>query len=481
MAFTLNPRTGQWEVVQKPQTTPAPPKTTTTTTPKSTTTTPTTVPKTTPTTVPKTTPTTVPTPPTTAPKVVTPKPVLSPTQVDTTVKQVAADAQAYFDQNGVQPDSAWWAARLTTVNAAISQNSVNLKMQADAELIRLNNEYEKALKAEERLADEKARAAAAGAAAGAASRARQDALAKEKRDRKFQLDQELRQNQFQIDAEVRAAQRQDALAEIARIRGIEGGEAAASFLESTIGTNTFEALERIRNLYDPMQERSESDFAIQLDLLSKNFAKARGSVEDAGMQFLETFADSVAYKDVPISTFNAPTNPLLQSLKAQGAGTGEVDAITALAQSTSQSTSDLAKWATSQLNVGQQNFDAAAKNASRGATTAALQGLASREPEIGAGMRSDLNKRLNDIAMQRAGAEENVYNREADARDRAAAIRAETLAKYGTKTKTTEKETSEEETSQEEDEAAKAAKAAEERRKKIALETNKGLGGLQAF
>ena len=475
MSFTLNPRTGQWEVVQKPQTTPAPPKTTTTTTPKSTTTTPTTVPKTTPTTVP-TPPTTVPTPPITAPKVVTPKPVLTPTQVDTTVKQVAADAQAYFDQNGVQPDSAWWAARLTTVNAAISQNSVNLKMQADAELIRLNNEYEKALKAEERLADEKARAAASGAAASAASRARQDALAKEKRDRKFQLDQELRQNQFQIDAEVRAAQRQDALAEIARIRGIEGGEAAASFLESTIGTNTFEALERIRNLYDPMQERSESDFAIQLDLLSKNFAKARGSVEDAGMQFLETFADSVAYKDVPISTFNAPTNPLLQSLKAQGAGTGEVDAITALAQSTSQSTSDLAKWATSQLNVGQQNFDAAAKNASRGATTAALQGLASREPEIGAGMRSDLNKRLNDIAMQRAGAEENVYNRETDARDRAAAIRAETLAKYGTKTKTTEKETSEEE-----DEAAKAAKAAEERRKKIALETNKGLGGLQAF
>ena len=456
MAFTLNPRTGQWEVVQKPQTTPAPPKTTTTTTPKSTTTTPTTVPKTTPTTVPKTTPTTVPTPPTTAPKVVTPKPILSPTQVDTTVKQVAADAQAYFEENSVQPDSAWWAARLTNVNAAISQNSVNLKLQADAELIRLNNEYEKALKAEERLADEKARAAAA----GAASRARQDALAKEKRDRKFQLDQELRQNQFQIDAEVRAAQRQDALAEIARIRGIEGGEAAASFLESTIGTNTFEALERIRNLYDPMQERSESDFAIQLDLLSKNFAKARGSVEDAGMQFLETFADSVAYKDVPISTFNAPTNPLLQSLKAQGAGTGEVDAITALAQSTSQSTSDLAKWATSQLNVGQQNFDAASKNASRGATTAALQGLASREPEIGAGMRSDLNKRLNDIAMQRAGAEENVYNRERDAQDRAAAIRAETLAKYGTKTKTTEKETSEED-----DEAAKAAAAAEAKRK----------------
>jgi len=466
MSFTLNPRSGQWEIVQRPQTSPEPPKTTTTsTTVPKTTTTPTTLPKTT------TTPTTL--PKTTTPSPVIPKPILTPTQVDDTVKKVAQDAEAYFDKNGVQPDSAWWAARLVAVNAAISQNSTNLKLQADAELIRLNNEYEKALKAEERLADEKARAAAAGASSAAAARARADALAKEKRDRKFQLDQEHRQNQFQIDAESRAAARQDALAEIARIRGIEGGEAAATFLESTIGTNTFEALERIKNLYDPMEERSESDFAIQLDLLSKNFAKARGSVEDAGTQFLETFADSVAYKDVPISTFNAPTNPLLASLKAQGAGTGEVDAVSALAQSTSQSTSDLAKWATSQLNVGQQNFDAAAKNASRGATTAALQGLASREPEIGAGMRSDLNKRLNDIAVQRAGAEENVYNRESDARDRAAAIRAETLAKYGTKKPVVVVEEEEEE--DEAAKAAKAAKAAEERRKKIASETGKGL------
>ena len=56
--------------------------------------------------------------------------------------------------------------------------------------------------------------------------------------------------------------------------------------------------------------------------------------------------------------------------------------------------------------------------------------------------------------MQRAQAEESVYARQRDMEDRAAAIRAETLAKYGP-----------EEDKQTENEAAKAAAAAEAKRK----------------
>jgi hypothetical protein len=203
---------------------------------------------------------------------------------------------------------------------------------------------------------------------------------------------------------------------------------------------------------------------------------ARGQVTEAGKNFLESFVDSVAYKDVPISTFDAPTNPLLASLKAQGAGTGEVEAVSNFAKQFATSSSDLGKWAASQLNVGQQNFDIAAKGAARGATTAALQGLAGQEPRIKAGMQADVNKRLQDIAMQRASAEENVYNREADTRDRANILRAEALSKYGKKEKApTEGNEEDDGSGSGEDEAAKAAKAAEERRKKIASETGKGL------
>ena len=72
-----------------------------------------------------------------------------------------------------------------------------------------------------------------------------------------------------------------------------------------------------------------------------------------------------------------------------------------------------------------------------------------------------MNKRLQDIAMQRASAEENLYNREADARDRANILRAEALSKYGKNPKGTE----EEDTSTEGDTAAKEAAAAEAKRK----------------
>lgn len=382
-------------------------------------------------------------------------PVLAPAKQLTDAeiaKKIAAindQAKLITDANsGEPPSAAWWTVQTAGIEASINAGVATARTAAEAKAAQLAQDYDAKVRADAALIDAKQAAAqlaatkaAAGSAAAARAQARLDDLAKEKRDRKFSLEQEYRQNQFQIDSEnrqniakIEAENRQNALAEIARIRGIEGGEAAADVLESAIGTNTFAALARIKKLYDPMGQAAEDDFATQIDLLSKNFAKARGNVESAGIEFLETFADSVAYKDVPFSTFNAPTNPLLASLKAQGAGTGEVDAMSALAQATATSTSDLAKWATGQLNVGQQNFDSAVKNASRGATQSALQGLAGREPEIGAGMKSELNKRLGDIAMQRAGAEENVYAREQEAQDRANAMRAQTLAQYGTRT-----------------------------------------------
>jgi hypothetical protein len=308
--------------------------------------------------------------------------------------------------------------------------------------------YDDRVRAEENKREDAYRAAqlalsraSAGSAAAARAQERLDAIAKEKRDRKFQLDQENRQNQFQIDAENRAAARQDGLEAVARLRGIEGGNAAADLLESSSGRRTLEGLARIKELYDPMEQMTNNEFATQIQLLAEDFKTAR--------------VDSIAYNQVPISTFEAPTNPLLASLKAQGAGTGEVEGVANLAKQFATSTSDLGKWAASQLNIGQQNFDIAAKGAARGATTAALQGLAGQEPRIKAGMQADVNKRLQDIAMQRSRAQEDVYNRQRDAEDRANALRAETLSKYG-KVK---------ETDSDEDEAAKAAAAAEAKRK----------------
>jgi len=317
--------------------------------------------------------------------------------------------------------------------------------------------------------------AAAGSAAAVRAQERLDALAKEKRDRAAQIAAEERAQQQQVDAEKRQIAREDALAAQARLRGLEGGNAAADYLFSQAGRRTTEGLQRIRDLYDPMKKMADSEFATQLELLAKDFQTARGQVTGAGEDFLKSFVDSVAYQNVPIATLEAPTNPLLAALQSQGAGTGEVQAVSDFAKQFATSTSDLGKWAASQLNVGQQNFDIASKRAATGATTAALQNLAGQEPRIKAGMQSEFNKRLQDIAMQRAQAEESVYARQAAQEDAAAAMRASTLAQYGTK------EDSKLDTTETDNAAQKAAEEAAKKAAEADAARKKGIAEREAF
>jgi len=474
--FKFDYKLGQWVLIQEGGSTPS--GTTTTTVPSTTTTKPTTTTTVAPST---TTGTTLP------PVVKTPITVTSTGStggfdLNKEIAKIDDAAKAYIEDIGSEPSAAWYTARLLPIQTYLNDKQNERETAAARAKEIADRQYQDRVRAEENAREDKYREAqlalsraAAGSAAAARAQERLDNLAKEKRDREFQLAQENRQNQFAIDAENRAAARQDALEAVARVRGIRGGEAAAQVFESAAGKRTLEGLQRIKELYDPMSQMANDEFATQLDLLAKDFETARGQVKGAGEDFLKSFVDSVAYQNVPITTLEAPTNPLLAALQSQGAGTGEVQAVSNFAKQFATSTSDLGKWAANQLNIGQQNFDVASKRAATGATTAALQGLAGQEPRIKAGMQADLNKRLQDIALQRAQAEESVYARQRDMEDRAAAIRAETLAKYGP-----------EEDKQTEDEAAKAAadakrKAEEEAaRRKAEEEAAKRAAGIAA-
>ena len=474
--FKFDYKLGQWVLIQEGGSTPS--GTTTTTVPSSTTTRPTTTTTVAPSTTTGTTlPSVVKTPIT-----VTSTGSTGGFDLNKEIAKIDDAAKAYREDVGSEPSAAWYTARLLPIQTYLNDKQNERETAAARAKEIADRQYQDRVRAEENAREDKYREAqlalsraAAGSAAAARAQERLDNLAKEKRDREFQLAQENRQNQFAIDAENRAAARQDALEAVARVRGIRGGEAAAQVFESAAGKRTLEGLQRIKELYDPMSQMANDEFATQLDLLAKDFETARGQVKGAGEDFLKSFVDSVAYQNVPITTLEAPTNPLLAALQSQGAGTGEVQAVSNFAKQFATSTSDLGKWAANQLNIGQQNFDIASKRAATGATTAALQGLAGQEPRIKAGMQADLNKRLQDIALQRAQAEESVYARQRDMEDRAAAIRAETLAKYGP-----------EEDKQTEDEAAKAAadakrKAEEEAaRRKAEEEAAKRAAGIAA-
>jgi hypothetical protein len=476
MSFRFDYQKGTWVLVTQDGSTPS--GTTTTTVPSTATTTP----KTTTTVAPTTTTGTTLPPVVKTPINVTSTGSTGGFDLNKEIAKIDDAAKAYREATSSEPSAAWYTARLLPIQTYLNDKQVERENAAARAKEIADRVYQDRVRAEENAREDKYREAqlalsraAAGSAAAARAQERLDALAKEKRDREFQLAQENRQNQFVIDAENRAAARQDALEAVARVRGIRGGEAAAQVFESAAGKRTLEGLQRIKELYDPMSQMANDEFATQLDLLSKDFETARGQVKGAGEDFLKSFVDSVAYQNVPITTLEAPTNPLLAALQSQGAGTGEVQAVSDFAKQFATSTSDLGKWAANQLNIGQQNFDVASKRAATGATTAALQGLAGQEPRIKAGMQADLNKRLQDIALQRAQAQESVYARQRDMEDRAAAIRAETLAKYGPEDKTTTTKDT-----KTEDEAAKAAAEAKRKAEEEAAKRAAGITAAKA-
>lgn len=377
-----------------------------------------------------------------------------PLNLDGLYKQYNEDIVKWQKENkkssNIMPPDSWLKPRQALLQGQIEAQTATRQEAIDYNNVIMTQNFstkqtllENAREDKYRQAQLDLQRAAAGSAAAARAQERLDALAKEKRDRAAQVAAEARAQQQQVDAEKRQIAREDALAAEARLRGIAGGNAAADYLFSQAGKRTTEGLTRIKELYDPMKTMADSEFATQLEILANDFKTARGQVAGAGEDFLKNFVDSVAYKEVPISTFEAPTNPLLAALESQGAGTGEVQAISDYAKQFAKSTSDLGKWAASQLNVGQQNFDIAAKRAATGATTAALQGLAGQEPRIKAAMQADLNKRLQDIALQKAQASESVYARQAAQEDSAASIRAQTMAQYGYVPKTEEPKTEE--------------------------------------
>ena len=405
---------------------------TTTVAPKTTTTLP---PSTTTTTVPPATTTTTTVPPTNSTPTGGPPAVVAPVipPVNVGPKPYSDDQIAELVESMAKATDALLQAPF----AVLLKNALdaNTQWEQDQRTIKFN-QNEQNIKNAKEARDAAAKAAAANASNGsaaaiAAAKAKAE-REKEKRDNEFTTGRDDRAEQFRIDAENRANARTDALAEVARIRGYDGGMAAADMLESRSGQRTIAALQAVKDLYDPLDEKTAEELGTQLSQIATNFATARGQVNVAGVDFLENFAKTLAYTQVPITQFSAGQNPLMEALRQQGASTVEVQNAMDLAAATSKSTSDLAKWAASQLNVTQQNMDSAAMNASRGATQTALQGLSSREPEVQASMTMKYNDLMATLMRERAAANASANQAGYASQDNADAMRANTMANYGT-------------------------------------------------
>jgi hypothetical protein len=220
--------------------------------------------------------------------------------------------------------------------------------------------------------------------------------------------------------------------EAERIRSIKGGREGEAFLREQAVTRKAEMLKRVAELYDPQETKSAEDLKTVLQSASDAFDLAEKQVGTAQEQFTKNFKGSTAYEGAPVSTFNVADNPLLAALQSQGAGTGEVQAATDLARQSAQSSSDLQKWAMSQLNTGQQNYGSAVQNAAQMGTMAALQQLGGRRADVKTGIEQQFADALAKIGAERTGSESKVDESIADIISKADEIRAKTTADFGT-------------------------------------------------
>jgi hypothetical protein len=288
------------------------------------------------------------------------------------IDDIALSASAYYEQTGLQPTAAWYELNMLPIS---------IKLDADAAAVK---------KAE---ADAERRANAAVAAAKTAA--------------------------------------EKAAAEKERIRAINAGRQAEKFLREQAENVKTSATERIANLFDPMVAGSEEEKARMLESVGIAFDNSINQVKTAQEQFAANFKPSTAYEGAPVATYSVADNPLLAALQSQGAGTAEVSAATDYARQSAQQTSDLEKWAMSQLNIGQQNYGSAVQNAAQQGTMAGLQQLAARRPEVEAGISKQQQEFLDKLNRERAeqtGAADEKYQ---DLIAEANKIAAGTTADYG--------------------------------------------------
>jgi hypothetical protein len=246
--------------------------------------------------------------------------------------------------------------------------------------------------------------------------------------KKAQADAERRANAAVAAAKTAADK---AAAEKERIRAINAGRQAEAFLRTQAQDIKDRTMTRISELYAPMEASSKEQYDAILAGVDTAFTNAEKTVKTAQEQFAANFQPSTAYQGAPVATYSVADNPLLAALQSQGAGTAEVAAATDYARQSAQQTSDLEKWAMSQLNIGQQNYGSAIQNAAQQGTMAGLQQLAARKPEVVAGISTEQQNFMNELAKERSKAEAGAGSEYDKLITEANKIAAGTTADYG--------------------------------------------------
>ena len=240
---------------------------------------------------------------------------------------------------------------------------------------KLRTEYIK-IKADETKAAEKATAEAAKATAEAAKETAKQTAAENK----------IIANKAEEDAKTAATAVSNKAAFDAIMKSIGGYETAA-------GTAKTDAMQRIKDLYDPQETALGTQKTDQLALLEKLLTQSGTDIDASEKDFLARLITPSAYTDVPLINMPQQQNALMAALQSQGADTGQVGAQSAADASMNDFMKQLISRSNTQYGNAQTNYVDALRNAGIGAAKSGRDNLALQRPEL----TSDINTKFDDL------------------------------------------------------------------------------------
>ena len=232
-------------------------------------------------------------------------------------------------------------------------------------------------------------------------------------DRAFDISERERKA---LEEAAAGARQRTAYEEIADIYGTQGEEAYGAEMGD------------IERLYGGQAGEAERRREAALASLAAAVQESGGQIDAATAEALQNLVSTQAYSQVPLVELSPMQNLFTQALAAEGASAAGVEQQRAQDAALAAQFAQLARGAAQQLNVGEQNYLAALRNALTGGQAAGRSAVASRAAAERGGLESQYAQLVNQIAASRADAEREAERRRQEALLAAAKARAEAEA-----------------------------------------------------
>jgi hypothetical protein len=178
--------------------------------------------------------------------------------------------------------------------------------------------------------------------------------------------------------------------------------------ETNADTAKTDAMQRLADLYNPQEADLGTQKDEQLNFLQQVLSQAGTDINTSETNFLANIKNPSAYTDVPLTSLPQQQNALLEALKSQGAGTGEVQAQSNLDASLNDFMKQLSERSAQQYGNAQTNYVDALRNAGMGAAKSGRDYLALEQPRLQSGINSKYADALAQLKTNRASSESDI-------------------------------------------------------------------------